>query len=435
MSISANELYDLLLDSGIADSPAAELYLEQALEPFVGQRLDVDEFMSELTYESEWTYEAQRRIRSALEPYDGEDVFSVNTKSLISENIRDAILNDQSRWGLTPWEKQAIVNDRALMRRWAAEYSEKEGFNSLLDNVMDDEIYEFKMAHLVKPALDSQIKAAENRSLAPTPDYIILTPNEDRTWFASVSPEPPSGKSARLVQEQSYPVDFYYERTDINGSRVVECDTCNNRDDLLDSLNWLGKCGFSPLKVWDFDSNEFQDETLLQILQDGRQQRAEAVLAERWWDGFDEPYSVMKTIGGMECECFEYEDTGKMLLELSGTFGDGIDRNSIMLVPMDLDEHEMEHIADLWLSEQEKELGLPVGESCSSSGWWAGRGETNDTLEITDQYDHLIAIAAPEKAKTCSLDEMIQSAETQKSLQSETQGHTKIPFEEERLPF
>lgn len=103
--------------------------------------------------------------------------------------------------------------------------------------------------------------------------------------------------------------------------------------------------------------------------------------------------SVLKTIGGKEVECFEVGNTGKMLLQLTGAFEEDSVRNTFMLVPLTMEEPQLEHLCDLWLNEQEQALGLPIGNSCTSSGWWVGSNEKTWLEEITDQYDHLIPAA------------------------------------------
>lgn len=52
-----------------------------------------------------------------------------------------------------------------------------------------------------------------------------------------------------------------YARTDMNGSAVYEVEKCADREELVSSLNWIGKCGYSLLGVWDFDGdNEISAE-------------------------------------------------------------------------------------------------------------------------------------------------------------------------------
>lgn len=111
--------------------------------------------------------------------------------------------------------------------------------------------------------------------------------------------------------------------------------------------------------------------------------------------------SVTKRIGGNEVECFEVGNTGKMLLQLIGAFGYDTVRNTFMLVPMTMEEPQLEHLSDLWLNEQEKELGYSVGDSCTSSSWWVGSNDETWLEEVTDKYNHLIPIAEKGHIPVC----------------------------------
>ena len=47
----------------------------------------------------------------------------------------------------------------------------------------------------------------------------------------------------------------------MNCSAVYEVEKCADREELVSSLNWIGKCGYSLLGVWDFDGdNEISAE-------------------------------------------------------------------------------------------------------------------------------------------------------------------------------
>ena len=48
MSIIFSDLYDEIVEAGVADSPAAKLYIEQAIEPYIGCRLDVPAIIDDL---------------------------------------------------------------------------------------------------------------------------------------------------------------------------------------------------------------------------------------------------------------------------------------------------------------------------------------------------------------------------------------------------
>lgn len=82
---------------------------------------------------------------------------------------------------------------------------------------------------------------------------IYLKLNRDKTWISHVSHVRPPIHYVELTAEKEYPVEIYYRRNDMNGSGVVEADTCNGRQELLKSLDWIGKCGYTLLSVWDYD--------------------------------------------------------------------------------------------------------------------------------------------------------------------------------------
>lgn len=111
-------------------------------------------------------------------------------------------------------------------------------------------------------------------------ENIYLKLDENHEWTAQVGPERPCEGAVLFVEEQEYPVDMLYVRTDLNGSSVLEVDPCDNREELLKSLNWMGKCGFTPLQVWDFDANKCEDRELWEIFNAGSARRAEAAREE-----------------------------------------------------------------------------------------------------------------------------------------------------------
>lgn len=111
-------------------------------------------------------------------------------------------------------------------------------------------------------------------------ENIYLKLDENREWSAMVGCERPCDAAVLFVEEKEYPAKFYYSRTDLNGSSCIEMDVCNDRDEMLQSLNWMGKCGYTPLKVWDFDANKPNDKALFDIFNAGSARRAEAAREE-----------------------------------------------------------------------------------------------------------------------------------------------------------
>lgn len=131
-----------------------------------------------------------------------------------------------------------------------------------------------------KSTLDQQIQSASQRSTGSDGSLIALTTNADRTWSAGITQDISHNHAVPLTAEGSYPVELFYRRTDMNGSSVFESETCPNRDTLLQTLNWLGKCGFVPLELWNYDIEKTDDTALLAIFQQGEQRRFDLVRSE-----------------------------------------------------------------------------------------------------------------------------------------------------------
>lgn len=97
-----------------------------------------------------------------------------------------------------------------------------------------------------------------------------------------------------------------------------------------------------------------------------------------------------RMIAGELCECTEAIRQDKMRLKLEASFGDGYDVADLILIPIDIPDEAITILSDFWLTEKEKELGLPVGCSCTSNSWWAGHANTDCDHLLTGKYQGLI---------------------------------------------
>ena len=78
--VSMGEIFDEVMDCGIEDSAENRLYMEQALEVFLGERFDVSDFMAEVWSLIALTPEDEKSILEAVYPFEGEQVYSVDTR-------------------------------------------------------------------------------------------------------------------------------------------------------------------------------------------------------------------------------------------------------------------------------------------------------------------------------------------------------------------
>lgn len=180
---------------------------------------------------------------------------------------------------LTAAERSKLIGEYDLPSRW------KSSAGRGLFHSINEEVRSVKAAtpkkESLRPSLASLIRSAEKRSSGKSDPLFILKANEDRTWSVSVSTTTDAVEGIPFVEEKDYPVRFYFRRTDMNGSGVVEAETYNTREDLLQALNWMGKAGFVPLELWDFDVETTNNEPLMAAFHAGEARRFDR-FEEEW---------------------------------------------------------------------------------------------------------------------------------------------------------
>lgn len=96
-------------------------------------------------------------------------------------------------------------------------------------------------------------------------ENVYLIPGKDATYRACVAPTPPTDNAIYFVTEGTYPVEYYYHRSDLNGSTVVMLCECANREELITALNWNGECYHIVRSLWDFDLYKMDNEELSKL--------------------------------------------------------------------------------------------------------------------------------------------------------------------------
>lgn len=89
MSITADFIYKTLSLAGIGDTPWAKKQLKEACADMIGEKFNVEDFITNLQYRGEWHYTTQDKIRQVLRPLNGESVHFVPRK-LLSDLIENA---------------------------------------------------------------------------------------------------------------------------------------------------------------------------------------------------------------------------------------------------------------------------------------------------------------------------------------------------------
>lgn len=89
----------------------------------------------------------------------------------------------------------------------------------------------------------------------------------DGQWTAYVCPQRHAEKHNYifLTEEGLYPVNLYYARIDMMGSKVVEMRVCHDQQELLETLDWCGKCRMRILRLWQHDLDQATDPKLFEL--------------------------------------------------------------------------------------------------------------------------------------------------------------------------
>lgn len=87
------------------------------------------------------------------------------------------------------------------------------------------------------------------------PVYLYIVQCSDMTWYPVIT-YAGSQIGERVCLAGDYPVDVYYERRDIMGSREIVRKTAKNEDDLMSLLEFCGACRMRLLQIWDYDHQE-----------------------------------------------------------------------------------------------------------------------------------------------------------------------------------
>lgn len=118
--------------------------------------------------------------------------------------------------------------------------------------------------------------------------YLIL--GEDATYTSCVSNDAPSTDAIFFVEEGDYPVDVWWKRHDMNMNSLWANETCENREDLIKLLDFLGECGHVVEELWGYKDSESTNEelsNLFDVCYERKMEQLSAAIDDMWAD-FDE---------------------------------------------------------------------------------------------------------------------------------------------------
>lgn len=121
---------------------------------------------------------------------------------------------------------------------------------------------------------------------------VYLIPCGDRAYYAQVSTNSPSPSAIFMVAEGNYPVEMWWSRHNLNMCRLWATETCNSREDLIDTLNFLGKCGHNVETLWDYDDKTTTNAKITELFDVCYERKCEQICA-----AFDEATEALEASG------------------------------------------------------------------------------------------------------------------------------------------
>jgi hypothetical protein len=120
---------------------------------------------------------------------------------------------------------------------------------------------------------------------------VYLRPFGDRAYRASISDTTTNPTDIFVVEEGEYPVEVWWTRHDMNMCRLWATETCENREDLIKLLDFLGDCGHTVEKMWAYEDNEFTNEelsNLFDVCYDRKMEQLSAAIDDMWNSSADD---------------------------------------------------------------------------------------------------------------------------------------------------
>lgn len=117
---------------------------------------------------------------------------------------------------------------------------------------------------------------------------VYLFPHGDREYHACIAENPAEESAILMVEEGSYPVEVWWTRHDMNMDRLWASEVCENREDLVKLLDFLGECGHVIEELWTYKDKESTNEALahlFDICYERKMEQLRAAIDDMWaWD-------------------------------------------------------------------------------------------------------------------------------------------------------
>ena len=87
-----------------------------------------------------------------------------------------------------------------------------------------------------------------------------------------------------MVAEGTYPVEVWWSRHDLNMCREWASETCESREELIELLNFLGKCGHNIETLWGYNDRTTTNAELTRLFDVcyDRKKKSKLRLMQQW---------------------------------------------------------------------------------------------------------------------------------------------------------
>ena len=126
---------------------------------------------------------------------------------------------------------------------------------------------------------------------------VYLIPCGDRAYHSTISETPPTSSAIFMVAEGSYPVELWWIRHDLNMCRILEMKICESREELVELLDFLGKCGNNVEHLWEYEDRTTSNTEISRLFDVCFERKREETIA-----AFEE---AIADLDSLDAECFE----------------------------------------------------------------------------------------------------------------------------------
>ena len=109
---------------------------------------------------------------------------------------------------------------------------------------------------------------------------VYLIPYGDRAYRSAISETPPDPSAIFLTEEWDYPAEAWWTRHDMNLDRLWASQVCENPEELIELLDFLGACGHTVEDLWGYNDRLVPTEQTTKLFNECYDRKMEELTKE-----------------------------------------------------------------------------------------------------------------------------------------------------------